>query len=69
VSDEELEGMLSSAGYTFDPGAGAYATAEDPGGDGKDPEAVADDLSISLEELLAWQAKFVPAVDEAPAAE
>ena len=69
MSDEELEEMLASAGYTFDPETGMYGTADDPGGEGKDPETVADDLSIPLDELIAWQAKFVTPVDEAPAAE
>lgn len=69
MSDEELEGLLASAGYTFEPETGMYATADDPGGEGKDPETVADDLSVSLDELLAWQSRFAAPVDDAPAAE
>ena len=65
MSDEEIQGLLDSAGYTFDPSSGMYQTADDPGGDGKDPDAVADDLSIPLDELLSWQSR----IGEAPAAE
>ena len=69
MSDEELEAMLASAGYTFEPETGMYATADDPGGEGKDPETVADDLSIALDELLAWQSRFATRVDDAPTVE